>query len=175
MSNHFIPKESAVIKLAVSGIAVAWLCTTIGLGAETAPTPQTAGKERGHLRIIVTSVLVDDQEKALKFYTEVLGFVKKEDVPVGGARWLTVVSPDDPDGTELLLEPNGNPAAQTFQKAIFEQGIPWTMFGVDDIQKEFERLQKLGVKFRMPPTQAGPVTIAQFEDTCGNLIQIAQK
>lgn len=127
------------------------------------------------MRIIVSSVLVDDQEKALKFYTEVLGFVKKTDVPAGGARWLTVVSPLDPDGTELLLEPNGNPAAKVFQKAMFDQGIPWTMFGVDDVQQEFERMQKLGVAFRMPPTQAGPVKIAMFEDTCGNLIQIAQK
>jgi catechol 2,3-dioxygenase-like lactoylglutathione lyase family enzyme len=127
------------------------------------------------MRIIVTSVLVDDQAKALRFYTEVLGFVKKEDIPVGEARWLTVVSPDDPDGTELLLEPNGNPAATTFQQALFEQGIPLTMFGVDDLEQEHERLRQLGVVFRTPPAEAGPVKIAVLEDTCGNLIQLVQR
>ncbi len=127
------------------------------------------------MRIIVTSVLVDDQEKALKFYTDVLGFVKKEDIPLGEARWLTVVSPDDPDGTELLLEPNSNPAAQAFQKALVAQGIPLTMFGVDDLEQEHARLQKLGVVFHTPPTDAGPVKIAVIEDTCGNLIQLVQR
>ncbi len=151
------------------------LFATATFGTQDSLGTPAPGKEKGSMRIIVTSVLVDDQEKALQFYTEVLGFVKKTDVPAGGARWLTVVSPADPDGTELLLEPNGNPAAKTFQKAMFDQGIPWTMFGVDDVQKEFERLQKLGVVFRMPPTQAGPVKIAMFEDTCGNFIQIAQE
>ncbi len=127
------------------------------------------------MRIYVTSVLVDDQAKALRFYTEVLGFVKKSDIPVGEARWLTVVTPEDPDGTELLLEPDGNPAAKAFKKALREQGIPLTSFAVVDAIKEHERLKKLGVAFTMEPTRLGPVTIAVFDDTCGNLIQIAQR
>lgn len=126
------------------------------------------------MRIKLTSVLVDDQEKALKVYTEVLGFVKKQDIPLGEAKWLTVVSPEEPDGTELLLEPNGNPAARTFQEAVHKQGIPATAFAVDDIQKEFERMKKLGVAFTMEPTKTGPVTVAVFDDTCGNLIQMYQ-
>ena len=126
------------------------------------------------MKIILTSVMVDDQEKALKFYTEVLGFVKKNDIPVGEARWLTVVSPEGPDDVELLLEPMGFPPARTYQKALFEAGIPLTSFAVDDIQKEYERMKKLGVVFKTAPTQMGPVTIAVFEDTCGNLIQMAQ-
>ena len=126
------------------------------------------------MKIKITSVLVDDQDKALKFYTEVLGFVKKNDVPVGEFRWITVVSPEEPDGTELLLEPNQNPAAKTFQKALFEQGISATTFFTDDIQKEYERLKSEGVKFTMEPTPMGTVIIAVFNDTCGNLIQITQ-
>ena len=126
------------------------------------------------MKINLTSVLVDDQDKALKFYTEVLGFDKKNDIPLGEARWLTVVSPEEPDGVELLLEPMGFPPARTYQKALFEAGIPLTSFAVDDIQKEYERMKKLGVVFKMAPTQMGPVTIAVFEDTCGNLIQMAQ-
>ena len=127
------------------------------------------------MRIDGASVLVDNQSKALKFYTEVLGFQLKRDIPVGGEdRWLTVVSPEHPDVVELLLEPNGNPAASTFQQAIFEQGIPATSFGVDDIEAEYNRLTKLGVTFTMPPTNMDMVTIAIFNDTCGNLIQIAQ-
>ncbi len=127
------------------------------------------------MRIEITGVLVDNQVKALKFYTEVLGFLPKHDIPVSGDdRWLTVVSPENPDGVELLLEPNGNPAASTFQQAIFEQGIPAAMFGVDDIQSEYNRLQELGVDFTMEPSEMGPVTIAIFKDTCGNLIQITQ-
>ena len=124
------------------------------------------------MKIKLTSVLVDDQDKALKFYTEVLGFVKKRDIPAGEFKFLTVVSPEEPDGTELLLEPNENPAAKTFQKAIFEQGIPLAAFAVEDIQKEYERMKKLGVVFTMEPTKMGPVTQAVFDDTCGNLIQI---
>ncbi len=127
------------------------------------------------MKIVVTSIFVDDQDKALKFYTEVMGFVKKEDVPIGEFKWLTVVSPDAPDGVELLLEPNNNPAARTFQQAIFEQGIPLTSFGVDDVQKEYERMMSLGVEFHQPPTAMGPVTIAVLNDTCGNWIQIAQR
>ncbi len=126
------------------------------------------------MRIRLASVLVDDQEKALAFYTGVLGFVKKHDVPVGDSRWLTVVSREDPGGTELVLEPSANPAAATFKKALFDQGIPFTGFEVDHIGKEHERLSQLGVRFTVPPTQAGPVTIAIFDDTCGNLIQIYQ-
>jgi len=126
------------------------------------------------MKIKLSSVFVDDQDKALKFYTEVLGFVKKTDLPVGGARWLTVVSPEGPDDIELLLEPNGNPAAKTFQKAIFEQGIPLTAFAVEDIQKEYQRMEKLGVVFGMKPTKTGEVTVAVFDDTCGNLIQLYQ-
>jgi predicted enzyme related to lactoylglutathione lyase len=126
------------------------------------------------MRINLSSVFVDDQDKALKFYTEVLGFVEKVNVPVGEFKWLTVVSPQDPEGTQLLLEPNDNPAAKTFQKAIFDQGIPLTSFAVDDIHQEYERLKKLGVRFTMEPTAMGPVTIATFDDTCGNLIQMGQ-
>lgn len=126
------------------------------------------------MRIKLASVIVDDQVRALKFYTEVLGFVKKRDLPVGEFGWLTVVSPDEPEGTELLLEPNDNLAAQTYQKTIFEQGIPLTAFAVDDIQEEFVRMKKLGVKFAMEPTNMGPVIQAVFDDTCGNLIQMYQ-
>ena len=127
------------------------------------------------MKIIVTSIFVEDQDRALSFYTETLGFLKKEDVPVGDFKWLTVVSPDYQEGTELLFEPNDNPAAKAYQKAIFEQGIPATLFGVSDIHSEYERLKKLGVQFKMEPTRAGEVTIAVFDDTCGNLIQIAEK
>jgi predicted enzyme related to lactoylglutathione lyase len=116
--------------------------------------------------------MVEDQQKALDFYTQVLGFVKKRDIPVGEARWLTVVSSEVPDGVELLLEPNSNPAARIFQKAIFEQGIPLTAFAVDDIQNEYARLKKLGVEFTMEPTDMGQTSAAVFNDTCGNLIQI---
>jgi len=126
------------------------------------------------MRIYVSSVMVDDQEKALQFYTLVLGFVKKVDLPLGEFRWLTVVSPDAPDGVQLLLEPNVNPAARTFQQALFDQGIPLTSFAVDDLQKEYERMKALGVAFRGAPESSGPVMTAVFEDTCGNLIQLAQ-
>jgi catechol 2,3-dioxygenase-like lactoylglutathione lyase family enzyme len=126
------------------------------------------------MKIVVTSVLVDDQQKALEFYTDVLGFEKKQDVPVGDVRWLTVVSPQDPDGTELLLEPDAHPAARSFKKALVEDGMPYTSFGVDDVKADFERLSGRGVRFTQPPTEMGPVTTAVFDDTCGNLIQIAQ-
>jgi predicted enzyme related to lactoylglutathione lyase len=127
------------------------------------------------MRIIVTSLFVDDQEKALKFYTEKLGFIKKEDIPAGEYRWLTVVSPDDNGGIELLLEPNVHPAAKEYQQRIASDGIPSTMFGVEDIHQEYDRLLQKGVEFTMKPTKAGEVTIAVFYDTCGNLIQIVQK
>ena len=125
------------------------------------------------MRINVTSVLVDDQDKALRFYTEVLGFVKKSDVPMGEYRWLTVVSPDDPEGTELVLEPDAHPAAKPFKQALVADGIPITSFAVDDVKAEFERLRGLGVRFTQEPAQMGPVAMAILDDTCGNLIQIA--
>lgn len=124
------------------------------------------------MKIKLNSIFVDDQEKALTFYTGVLGFEKSKDIPVGEFRWLTVVSPDGPKDVELVLEPNANPAAKTYQEALFEQGIPITAFEVDDVQSEHERLQEAGVKFTMKPTESGPVTIAIFSDTCGNLIQL---
>jgi len=127
------------------------------------------------MRIKLTSVLVADQDKALKFYTEVLGFVKKTDIPMGEAKWLTVASPEGRDDIELLLEPMGFPPAKTYQKALFEAEIPLTAFAVEDIQKEYERMEKLGVVFKTKPTKMGPVTVAVFDDTCGNLIQLVQK
>ena len=127
------------------------------------------------MRIVLTSVFVDDQDKALEFYTEKLGFVKKRDVAAGQYRWLTVVSPEDQNGTELVLEPNDNHAASTYQQAIFEQGIPATSFAVSDVRAEYERLKALGVTFTTEPTEVMPhVTIAVLDDTCGNLIQIQQ-
>ncbi|MGE5334648.1 MAG: VOC family protein [Nitrososphaerota archaeon] len=126
------------------------------------------------MKIRLTSVFVDDQDKALRFYMGTLGFVKKQDFPVGAFKWLTVASPEEPDGVELLLEPNDNPAASTFQQAIFQQGIPMATFNVDDIQAEYERMKALGVRFTMEPTSMGPATVAVFDDTCGNLIQLAQ-
>ena len=126
------------------------------------------------MRIHVTSVLVDDQAKALRFYTDVLGFVKKTDIDLGGASWLTVVSPEAPDGVELLLEPDGHPAAKPFKAALVTDGIPYTSFAVADIATEHRRLTGLGVTFTQPPTEMGPVTTAVFDDTCGNLIQIVQ-
>jgi catechol 2,3-dioxygenase-like lactoylglutathione lyase family enzyme len=127
------------------------------------------------MRINLASVLVDDQEKALKFYTEVLAFVKKTDVPVGEARWLTVVSPEEPGGTELLLEPDGHPAAKPFKQALVDDGIPYTSFAVDDVNAEYERLRALGVEFTQEPLEMQSVTTAVFDDTCGNLIQIASQ
>ena len=126
------------------------------------------------MRITLTGVFVRDQDEAEKFYTEKLGFVKKHDVPVGEFKWLTVVSPDDPDGTELLLEPNDNPVAQEYQKGLFDQGIPAASFSATDIRAEYEKLKSLGVAFTMEPTEMANVTIAVFDDTCGNLIQIMQ-
>lgn len=124
------------------------------------------------MKIYVTSVFVDDQQKALGFYTEVLGFTKKHEIPLGEAWWLTVVSPEDPEGTELLLEPDGHPAVQPYKKALVADGIPAASFQVTDVQAEYERLRGLGVTFTQEPMEAGPVTMAVFDDTCGNLIQI---
>jgi predicted enzyme related to lactoylglutathione lyase len=117
---------------------------------------------------------VDDQESALKFYTNVLGFEKKQDLPVGEFKWLTVVSPEEPDGTELLLEPSDNPAARSYKDSIYEQGIAAAAFAVEDIQREHERLKQLGVEFKMEPTDVGTAMVVLFDDTCGNLIQIYQ-
>ena len=127
------------------------------------------------MRINLASVLVDDQEKALRFYTEMLGFVKKHDVPMGEDRWLTVVSPQDPDGTELVLEPSSHPAVKPFKEALVADGIPYTSFAVDDVKAEYERLRGLGVRFTQEPVDMGPVTTAVLDDTCGNLIQIAHQ
>jgi catechol 2,3-dioxygenase-like lactoylglutathione lyase family enzyme len=125
------------------------------------------------MRINVTSVMVDDQHRALRFYTEVLGFVKKTEIPLGEHAWITVVSPDSPDGIELVLEPDEHPAVRPFKQALLEDGIPFTSFAVDDVAAEHERLVALGVRFTQPPIDMGPVTTAVFDDTCGNLIQIA--
>jgi len=127
------------------------------------------------MKIVVASVFVDDQRKALKFYTEKLGFVKKTEVPLGEASWLTVVSPSEPDGTELLLEPDSHPAVGPFKRALVEDGIPFLSFGVDDVQSEYERLRLVGVEFTQPPVAMGPVTTAVLDDTCGNLVQLAQR
>ncbi len=126
------------------------------------------------MRIKLTSVLVDDQEKALKFYTEVLGFIKKTEVPMGKHKWLTVVSREEQDSVELVLEPLAFEPAKVFQKELFNAGIPWTAFNVDNVDKEYERLTKFGVIFSMKPTEMGPTKLAVFSDTCGNNIQIFQ-
>ena len=127
------------------------------------------------MRVNLASVLVDDQEKALRFYTDVLGFEKKTEIPMGEHRWLTVVSPEEPDGVELVLEPDAHPAAKPFKEALVEDGVPFTSFAVDDVRAEYERLSARGVRFAQEPTDLGPVTVAVFDDTCGNLIQIAQQ
>ena len=125
------------------------------------------------MRINLASVPVDDQDRALRFYTQVLGFKEKTNLPVGEHRWLTVVSPEDPGGVELLLEPDEHPASKPFKKALVTDGIPYTSFAVDDVRAEYERLRGLGVRFTQEPTDMGPVTTAVLDDTCGNLIQIA--
>ncbi|MEZ0070848.1 catechol 2,3-dioxygenase-like lactoylglutathione lyase family enzyme [Planotetraspora sp. GP83] len=124
------------------------------------------------MKIHLSSVFVDDQDKALRFYTDVLGFVKKTEVPLGEHRWLTVVSPEDPDGTELLLEPDGHPAVKPYKEALVQDGIPAASFAVQDVAAEFNRLRELGVRFTQEPLEMGPVTTAVLDDTCGNLIQI---
>ena len=132
-------------------------------------------ERREEVRINITSVFVDDQDKALGFYTDVLGFVKKTEIPLGEARWLTVVSPEDPDGTELLLEPDQHPAVKPFKDALVADGIPVTSFAVEDARAEHERLSGLGVTFTQEPVEMGGVTTAVLDDTCGNLIQIASR
>ena len=126
------------------------------------------------MRIELTSILVDDQDKALEFYTKTLGFVKKQEFPAGPFKWLTVVSPEQPDGPEISLEPNENPVMKKFQTGLFDQGIPANSFGVDNLEKEVARLKSLNVKFSMEPTEMGPVIVAAFDDTCGNIIQMHQ-
>ncbi len=126
------------------------------------------------MKIQLTSIFVDDQEKALAFYTDVLGFIKHTDIPMGEFRWLTVVPSDGPVDIQLVLEPDEHPAAKVFKKALVEDGIPFTAFAVDDVAERYERLKGLGVAFTKQPTEQGPVTVAIFEDTCGNLIQIYQ-
>ena len=127
------------------------------------------------MRIVLSSIFVDDQDKALAFYTTKLGFIKKTDFPMGHMRWLTVVSPKADDGPELVLEPDGHPAVKPFKDALVRDGIPFTSFGVDDVRAEYERLREAGVRFTHPPVAMGPVTTATLEDTCGNLIQLAQR
>lgn len=127
------------------------------------------------MRVNLSSVPVDDQEKALRFYTEKLGFQKKQDIPMGKHRWLTFVSPEDPDGVELCLEPDEHPAVRTFKSALVEDGIPFTSFAVQDVAAEHKRLESLGVRFTQPPVDYGIAIAAVFDDTCGNLIQIAQE
>ena len=127
------------------------------------------------MKIVVTSIFVDDQDKALHFYTKKLGFIKKTEIPLGTMRWLTVVSPSAPDGTELVLEPDSHPAVGPFKTALMKDGIPVTSFGVEDVCAEYERLRAAGVVFTQPPTTMGPVTTAVLDDTCGNLIQLAQR
>ena len=155
-------------------VAALLIAFSVTLAQDTTEKPQS-NEASTMMKIKLTSVFVDDQKKAAKFYTEVLGFVMKHDIPLGEFRWLTVVSPNETDGTELLLEPNDNPAAKTFQKAIFEQGIPAASFSVENVQKTYEKLHELGVRFTMEPTDVGSTVLAVFDDTCGNLIQIAQE
>src|SRR5262249_16312690 len=140
------------------------------------PTPGVVGwRIPPRMKIKLNSVMVEDQSKALAFYTDVLGFRKSKDIPVGEFRWITVISPEGHPDVELALEPNVNPGARTFQEAMFQQGIPLTAFEVEDLETEAKRLKKRGVKFTMDPTDAGPTRIAIFADTCGNLIQIYQR
>jgi RNA polymerase sigma factor (sigma-70 family) len=170
---------SAVVKVAVVAGLIALGGLTVLLWPRRPATAVTAVTTTNavttpFMKIKLTSVMVDDQDKALMFYTEVLGFVKKRDFPAGTGRWLTVVSPAEPDGTELLLEPMGFSPARTYQAALYRAGIPFTAFLAEDVQREYERMRRLGVKFRSPPTKAGPTTIAVFDDTCGNRIQLFQ-
>jgi catechol 2,3-dioxygenase-like lactoylglutathione lyase family enzyme len=170
---------AADIRIAADNARFAQLEIKRGLyafGGATVRLPRSMAARQigGDMHIKLTSVLVDDQDKALRFYTNVLGFQKKTEIPLGEHRWLTVVSPDDPDGTELVLEPDAHPAAKPFKAALFGDGIPFTSFAVEDVHQEFERLRALGVEFTQEPAKMGPVITAVFDDTCGNLIQIAQ-
>jgi catechol 2,3-dioxygenase-like lactoylglutathione lyase family enzyme len=175
LTRQAISKHLAVLENADLVDEAAYQQTFGTLALAHRVVEQARAERRSRMRIVVTSVFVEDQEKALSFYTEVLGFQKKKDVPVGEFRWLTVVSPEEPDGVELLLEPSGHPAVKPFKQALVEDGIPFTSFGVEDVKAEHARLEGLGVKFTQPPTTFGDVTTAVFDDTCGNLIQIAQQ
>ena len=155
-------------------ILISLIVLPVASAQDSTQTPKS-NTENTMLKIKLTSVVVDDQEKAEKFYTEKLGFTIKHDIPMGEYKWLTLVSPDEPDGTELALEPNANPAAKTFYKAMFEQNIPVAAFTVDDVQKTYEALKAKGVDFTMEPKDVGMAIIAVFNDTCGNLIQIMQE
>jgi len=151
---------------------VMMLVGMVAMGAVAAEKKEAKQMEKPKLKISLTSIIVTDQARALTFYTEVLGFVKKVDVPVGKYRWITVVAPDNPDGTQLVLEPNANEAARVFQAALKKQGIPATAFEVDDVKATYELLKGRGVAFTVTPTRMGDTTLAVFDDTCGNLIQI---
>lgn len=177
VARRFSAPLKRMKKFASAGFVVALLCGAASIQPLRAPSESDPENRNtgANMKIVVTSVMVNDQDKALKFYTEVLGFVKKMDIPMGGPRWLTVVSPEQPDGPELLLEPMSFAPAKTYQKALFDAGIPLTSFAVEDIEATYQKLKKQGVVFRANPTKMGPVTVATFEDTCGNLIQIAQK
>ncbi len=177
VARRFSAPLKRMKKFASAGFVVALLCGAASIQPLRAPSESDPENRNtgANMKIVVTSVIVNDQDKALKFYTEVLGFVKKTDIPMGGPRWLTVISPEQPDGPELLLEPMGFAPAKTYQKALFDAGIPLTSFAVTDIEKTYQKLKSQGVVFRSAPARMGPVTVATFEDTCGNLIQIAQK
>lgn len=163
-------------RTAIAGLIIVLSCIPAALIAQNAAN-KAAGKSRSGviMKIKLTSVMVEDQDKALKFYTDVLGFVKKRDMPAGKYRWLTVISPEGPADVELLLEPNEFPPARAYQKALFEARIPATSFAVDDVQKTYETMIRLGVVFRAKPAKQGETTVAVFDDTCGNLIQIFQQ
>ncbi len=174
ISQHLDVLETAGLVVTRREGRYKFLCLdTSPLQAIVERWPVTPQSGESVLRINIASVHVDDQEKALRFYTEILGFEKKNDVPLGEDRWLTVVSPHEPEGTELLLEPDGHPAVRPYKEALVADGIPFTSFAVADVPAEFERLSKLGVRFTQEPLRMGPVTTAVLDDTCGNLIQIA--
>lgn len=164
--RHFIAQSAGAVALG--------LLAQTAIAQDTPAAEPNAQQKVMGIHVKLTSIWVADQAVGLKFYTEILGFQLKRDIPAGGARWLTVVSPHDPDGAELLLEPLGLAPAKTFQKAIYDMGIPFTALIVDDVQKEYDRLVALGVKFRMKPMKMGFATMCHFEDTCGNLIQLMQ-
>ncbi len=162
--RHFIAQSTGALALG--------LLAQNALPQEAAASEPNAQQKAMGIHVKLTSIWVKDQAVGLKFYTEILGFQLKHDIPAGGARWLTVVSPHDPNGAELLLEPLGLAPAKTFQKAIYDMGIPFTALVVDDVQKEYDRLVALGVKFRMKPMKMGFATMCHFDDTCGNYIQL---
>ncbi len=171
---HRKRQAAALALLAPFLLVTAYLALVVLADPINTSQQQRSDRQGDSMKIKLTSVLVDDQSKALAFYTEVLGFVKKNDIPMGDHRWLTVVSPEAPDEVELLLEPTAFAPAKTYQKALFDAGIPLTAFAVADVEGEHDRLVGLGVRFKTGPTPAGPTTIAVFDDTCGNLIQIFQ-